>query len=380
MAFALGVARFVARKRELPKSGLYLPLLACAVVLVLYTVIGHGEAADFRLFRFVQGIWPFLLIILLLDTPRQARNIILSVSGTMFLLSLSWLPAVLTGGQFGASFIRSLQQPQATELSKSYVFIQNVGSFSYLTLLALAFVAALFFSLCVFSGKLHYYYWVGFIAVAGVILGATYAAAVLAFVVGMVMVFLLGLSSGAARGRAVMGLGLLLLAILLVALLVYINPQSGKTAERLLNPSLDPSGGARMWAIQQGVKAFLASPIIGNGAFNREVVSASGYYLVGHNTFIVAAYEFGLLFLLPYLWLFFVVGRGYVQLIRRTRRPLEKAIAVGMAASFVAAIITGFVTPVFGEPSQDAVIWLFIGLMTVWNSWLARDPEATLVA
>jgi O-antigen ligase len=147
-----------------------------------------------------------------------------------------------------------------------------------------------------------------------------------------------------------------------------------------LNPYEDPSASYRIAGFKRGVEAFRANPLIGFGAYYGEGSGAERYRAIGHNTFITAAYEYGLLFLLPFLWLLFRVGKEYIRLVRRVTRPLEKGIAIGMLASFLAAFITGFITPVFMESGQDAIIWVFIGLMTVWNYWLDRDPDAELIS
>ena len=215
-------------------------------------------------------------------------------------------------------------------------------------------------------------------AITTVVLLSTYSAALVGLIAGVLI--LLGLRRQrfgvlASRQRSLV-LPALIAGIVLVAVLL---PGGSYGFERLLGPLSDPSAKGRLSAIEQGFLAFLESPFIGHGAYNRLVITSGGHRLMGHNSYIVAAYEFGLTYLVPLIILLVAIGREYARLLRRAQRPLELALARGMFASFLAAIITGFVTPVLGEPGQDAIFWLFIGIMTVWNGWLDRDPQAILV-
>lgn len=381
LTLAIGIIQTLVKKRKLPKSRLYVPIIICISILGVFTLVGHGEVVNLRLMMFVEGLWPFALVILLLETPRQARNVLLSMAGTVFILSLILLPFLFTGGRFGSTFIRGLAQQQTgAMLSLPYTIIQESGTFQLFTLLALAMVATFLFSICIYSKKNHIFYWFSFIVMAGTLLASTFASVLIAFIIGMVLVLLLGIYYKATKGRSLAWISLIIMALLLVGVLLYVSPVGTQTAERILNPTIDPSGQSRLWAMQQGLGAFLTRPLMGNGAYNRLFITRSGYYLAGHNTFVVAAYEFGLLFLIPYLLLFALIVKEYGRLLRRVRKPIEKAMALGMTASFGTAIITGFITPVFSQVSPDAIVWLFIGLMTVWNNWLDENPEAELVA
>jgi hypothetical protein len=388
----LAAARLLTRYRRLPTSQLYAPMVACAGVLGLYTAIGYGEVTSFRLYRFVQGLWPFILVVLLVDTPTRMRKVLIAALGSLVILSILWLPGLVAGGRYaaitgaGAGYIRSLASPEEmSSIGLTEVALASFGSLGYLTLVAIALAAPVLGSVAFLTTgdwqrRLG---WLGFVLCAGAILLSTYGAAVAALLVGTVVMFLLGLRYAAAaddqtrRGHRTLRLAA---AIALLVGLAFLAPQGLATLNRLANPFEDASASARISALRQGIGAFLSRPLVGYGAFNRPVMTDTGYWLSGHNSYVVAAYEFGLVYIVPLFLLLLRIGQGCQRLIIRTTRSVERALAIGMTASFVTALITGFLTPVLGEPGQDAVFWFFVGVMTVWNDWLDKDADACLMA
>ncbi|MEM4406496.1 MAG: O-antigen ligase family protein [Candidatus Methanomethylicaceae archaeon] len=375
----LGILRFVRHKRSLPKSGGIFPLLlVCIFILVGYALVGHGEVAGLRLFRFVQGLWPFVLVLLLIETPKQAMKVLSVLLATFVLLSITWLPGLITAGKIGGNIIRSANEAQelgkgVTKISLAYVS----GNLSYLTLLAIAFVAVMALGWVIASKKARFLTLVGTLLLCAVVIWSSYASALVALISGVFILLLILMFSRTIKTFSVVSW--LLFIVAAIALIVLILPQGMTTMERIVKPSEDPSARSRMWAFSQGAQAFRANPLTGYGAYDRPKAVGGGYVLAGHNTFIALAYEFGLLFMLPYAMLFLMIARGFCQLIKRIKDKEDKVLAMSLAAVFGAAIITGFLTNVFLEPAQDAIIWLFVGLMTVWNGWLDRDHEARLV-
>lgn len=378
LTMVLGLIRLAVERRKLPKSNLYLPILMCASILGAYAVAGHGVGAAFQLFRFVQGMWPFFLLILLLDTPNQAKKVLLSIILTMIILSLLWLPGLITAGAYGGDLIRNVNSAsETTSIAQSISLVYQVGNLSSLTLLAVSFVSIAILGLFMTSPKKRLALFFCFILTAGVVLWATFAAAVLTLIAGAALVFIFGLFSKEINFSS--SFTWLILVVLIISMLITILPQGTRTFERILNPQEDASASYRIWDSKQGIQAFSQNPFIGYGSVEKPTYSSQGVLLSKHSTFIPLAFEFGLLFIIPFIWLLICIIKGYYRLINRAQRRLEKGIAIGMAASFGAAIIAGFATSVFMETGQDAIIWLFIGLMTVWNSWLDENPEAELV-
>ena len=46
------------------------------------TLVGHGDSPATRLYDFAAGLWPLVLILLLVETPRQARNVLVGMCAT----------------------------------------------------------------------------------------------------------------------------------------------------------------------------------------------------------------------------------------------------------------------------------------------------------
>lgn len=378
--FIIGLLNFVLRKKKLPKSKIYTPLLVCAMVLIFYAIIGHGDASFTRAMRFVQGLWPLVLVVLLLETPRQAKNILIDAIGTLVILSILWMPGLITAGKYGENLIRrgvtSVEGSSSiSRLSMSYA--SSVSS--YVTLIAMALVSLVLF--CLIMAKLErrkaLLVWVSFIFLAAAIMWVGYTAAMATLIMGVFLAILIGL------GNKVLSLNSAIIriavAIVLASILLMILPQGMYTFERLQEPSEDTGASVRIWDINQGVQAFVDNPLIGYGAYDTPRTSSSGQTFGIHSTFVGAAYQFGLLFIIPFIWLLLSIGMGYLKLARRASRPLEKTLAIGFLTSYLAAIFAGFLDPVFMEPGTDAYIWLFAGIMIVWNHWLDLDPKANLI-
>jgi cell division protein FtsW (lipid II flippase) len=209
------------------------------------------------------------------------------------------------------------------------------------------------------------------------VLWASYASAVVALFAGVFLAFLFFFITKIVPRRY--SVVFILVIVVSISFFVLVLPQGQQTFDRVIKPSEDLSGAARVLEINSGIQAFGANVWIGYGAYSDVTYTPSGIEMSSHSTFLPMAYQFGLLFLIPFLWLLFTIAQGYYRLVRRASRTIDKALAIGMAASFGAALITAWATPVFMEPGQDAIIWFFIGLMAVWNHWLNTNPDSVLV-
>lgn len=378
----IAIARQLVEGRPFPKSRLYLPLSICLMVLGTYAIAGHGQVASERFSRFATDLWPLVLIPMLVRTPRQARNVLLALVGSAVALALLWLPGLLALARSpNPSIVRDIAAGAVAEPSIDLALLGTTGSLSYLTLVAMALVAPVLLSVAMADRRWRVPSAAGFGVLALGILASTYAAAVAALAVGtLVTVTLLLVSPIRAERRRTRRILALLPLVGPVALLGLALPPAQAAIQRLLHPAADLSASERLFALTQGVGAFLTRPLTGYGAFDVAVVTPEGWLLGGHSSFIVMAYEFGLFLLIPFAWALVRLGREYASLLRRAQAPVEKGLTVGLAASFASALVTAFVTPVFGDVVQDAVIWTFAGLAIVWISWKQRNPQAALVA
>lgn len=379
LTLAFGIARFVlVQRRSLPRSPVYGPMAVCIIVLVAYAILGHGEAAPFRLLRFVQGMWPFIFMVLLVTTPSQVRYVLIAAIGSLVALSGLLLSGLVIGGSrlsllgIGWGEVRSVSAYDLGALAPATSVLNSLNNTFIIG--AIAMVGPVLFSLVMTANFPHR----GKIALAAFIVAAavllsTFSAGIAGLLVG-------GLFLLAIRRVSPLQYSTIAILIAAIALLMTLLPGSTYGIGRLLNPTRDISGTYRLMSIQQGFLAFLESPLVGHGASTLLRNSPKGFLLDRHSSYIPYAFEFGLIFLVPLTWLLVAIGREFVRLMRRVQRPLEKALARGMFASFIAAIAMGFLTPVLGEPMQDTIFWLFIGISTVWNGWLDHDSEAVLIA
>jgi hypothetical protein len=371
--------RHVASRRSLPKSRLYLPLALVVAVYIMFAAVKHGDVPSIRAYDFLAGMWPLVLILLLVDAPRRARNVLLGMLSATVALTVLWLPGLIALSSEGLK-ARYVVGPSATAATPAVSLLGTFGSLSVQTLVALALVAPVLLGIGLSTPRWRVPSLLGFVVLGVTVFAATYASAVAALIVGTITtlgLFLLPMG----RGRLAKATGALIaLPVIILLAAIGLSLKPGQEAlSRLANPRNDISGNVRITSLEQGWHAFLEEPLIGQGAYDTYHVTPEGWVLGGHNTFGVMAYEYGLLMLLPFLWLLWAMGRELICLLRGAITPVERGLGVGFLASLIAAIVTGFITPTFAQVFEDTILWTLIGLAIVWNNWKASDPEAILV-
>jgi O-antigen ligase len=380
VAVAGALLQHVASRRSLPKSRLYLPLALVIALYIMFAAVQHGDVPAVRAYDFLAGTWPLVLILLLVDTPRRARNVLFGMLSATVILTVLWLPGLISLSTAGLD-ARYVVEPGATAGTPAVSLLGAVGSLSVQTLVALALVAPVLLGIGLSTPRWRVPSLLGFIVLGVTIFAATYASAVATLIVGTITtVGLFLLPMGRARPARVRG-ALIVIPVIILLAAIGLSLKPGQDAlYRLTNPRNDISGSSRITSLEEGWHAFLEEPLIGQGAYNTYYVTAGGWVLGGHNTFGVMAYEYGLLLLLPFLWMLWAMGRELTCLLREAVTPVERGLGVGFLASLVAAIVTGFLTPTFAQVFQDTILWTLVGLAIVWNNWKAADAEATLVA
>ncbi len=372
--------RHVESRRWLPKTRLYLPLALVIAIYIMFAAVQHGDAPAVRAYDFLAGMWPLVLILLLVDTPRRARNVLLGMLAATVILTVLWLPGLIALSTAGTG-IRQAVSVGASADARAVSLLGAVGSLSVQTLVALALVAPVLLGIGLATPRWRVPSLLGFVVLGVTIFAATYAAAVATLMVGTIAtVGLFLLPTGRGRPARIRG-ALITLPVIILLAAIGLSLEPGRDAlYRLTNPTNDPSGSGRIASLEQGWHAFLEEPLIGQGAYNTYQVTPEGWVLGGHNTFGVMAYEYGLLMLFPFLWMLWAMGRELICLLRGAVSPVERGLGVGFLASLIAAILTGFLTPTFAQVFQDTILWTLIGLAIVWNNWKAADPEVILVS
>lgn len=365
LTLGIALARFVVQRRPLPTGLPYRPLAACAGVLAVFTVIGHGPDTGWYLYRFVQGLWPLYLAILLVETPRQARNVLIALFVSVVSFVFRYLPTLLS---------ISSNAPQA---EAPFVLARTMTG-SWQIYQAIALVLIPLFSLAMFGRqpRLRYLYGAAVVAGAFTVVGGTYLGAMLTFAMGITIVLLLGTRLGWAQWR----ISAIVLVVAVVAV-TCLSPPGRFLLNRLLNPWDDPNVSLRLRFIYiEGVQAFLESPLVGWGGYLRTYVTPGGHWLDGHSSFIPAAYQFGLVFIVPLFLVFRQVGQNYRWLLAQPLSHTERVLLVGTLAAFVTYLTFGIFAMTLFEASQDSVIWLFTGLTVVWRNWLSQGSQSRIVA
>lgn len=381
VAFLLGLASLAARKQPVIRSNLYFPILICAGVLASYALLGHGERASAFLFLFIAGLWPFALVVLLVKTPRQVRNILMVLAITVVVLSALWLPGVISSNK---TIIRQAGQqagqnnPTDPGISNTASMLFLFGSLKYPTLLAIVFTIPLFLGLIIVLKKRRFILTIGLLCLLGLLLLSTYGMVMLGVILIISLSSILFTIVGVIPKKSIIFL-IILLAVLSVFFFFFL-PQGKDTFSRLSNPYEDASASYRIWVLKQEIGDSWNSVLIGHGSYAGETMTSTGEIILGHNSFTSLFFENGLIFIVPFLYLLLAAAHGFIRLIKRTKRPIEKALAAGMAASLLSTFVLGFFDPIFMGHFQDSIIWLFIGFMTLWNNWLDDNPEAILIA
>jgi hypothetical protein len=382
---ATAMARFPLAGRHTYKSRVYLPLAIVVAVFLAESIVGHGAASGTRFYNLVAGMWPLALVVLLVETPRQARNVLVGLMATCVALTILWLPGLLTlseskSGVLGNQMRTGVKigyagNPGAVSL------LGAVGSLSVQTLVALALVVPVLLGVGMSARKGRVPALIGYTTISVTIFTATIASAVATLLVGTATVLLLIILRPSpdvyAKSR---GVAYALMVVMAITAYGMATVPGHRAFERLTDPKNDLSGEVRIYSLQQGWHAFLEQPWIGQGATDVYSYTPDGSALAGHNTWGVTAYEYGLIALVPFAWLLVAIGDELIRVLRSSRTALDTGISAGVLASFVAAFVTGFLTPTWMEVFQDTILWTFIGLAIVWNNWRASDPDAALVA
>jgi hypothetical protein len=361
-----------------PVSRMYIPLSLCVLVFALNAVAGHGPAAAERLARFAQDLWPIVLVPALVRDRRQARSVLIAMLGTLVALALLWLPGLVSLGARGsASSARAVAAggPAAPTFSASLLGVS--GAFSYETLVAMALVVPVLLGLAIgLTGWSRAAVMAGGAILGGTILLSTYASAVLALGIGaaaLLVVASFGLRSGRVN-TSVKGFIAMLCTVLVLSLLTLLLPVAQHALTRITHAATDVSGSLRLEAFDQGFHAWLASPLVGWGAYDTFAFVPGGWALAGHDGFIVMAYEFGLLLLVPFLWLLAELLGEYVRLVRASTAAVDRCLATGILASLLTAVAVALFDPVFGDVTQDTVIWTLAGLVIARRAWKLDAP------
>lgn len=380
LTLAVGLAKQAYLKEPLPASNLYIPLLVWAAILLVFVLVKHGPDAPTRAASALTGLWPLALVVLLVDTPRKARNVMLAAIVPLLFVAFLWLPALISkGGLSSSSFgysssdVRSMFSENAIRSNFGGI-MAYIGGGSWETFSMMALTWPLLLSLAFFTEKkTRLLAGLAALLILAVVLLSSFGNALFIVATGTVFVVIFGARNLSPRSLA------LVLVVVILFVSIFSFTASGRNMWDRVFSGKDPSIEGRQEAWSQGAKAFLANPFIGWGAHNDEYQTASGNWLQGHNGFLVAAYEYGLVYLAVIFFLFFIVLTNVLRLGRFKLRRNDQAIVIGIKALVATYILQFFFSGSLGIVTLDLLFWVFIGLVIVWLTWLKQGEDARLV-
>ena len=367
------------RGQRIPPTRFGAALWLFVIILLAYGILGWGdpEAAQFRAKFYILGLWSLVLPLLIINTPLKARWLIITAYGTLLAVAITVGYTMIIHGP-------SIQYSDSRLVQMRYLAQQEYGgSFvNYLVLTAIAITFPVHLSLFLdihIRRTTRLLFLLISVFMVFVILASSYTSPIVTLLIGVGFLLFFKIRRPNQLSHFFPILPFIAVGVLIFTML-HLFPGLLSSFDRLLNLQTDASGAYRSESMIQGVLAFFESPLIGHGAYNTIVVTRGGNMLGGHNSYIVAAYEFGLIFLLPLVYIILKIVQQFHRLMNRTKdRTIEHSIVQGMFAGVLAALATGFFTPVLGNLAQDSYFWLSVGLMSIWNYWLDENPDARLI-
>lgn len=149
----------------------------------------------------------------------------------------------------------------------------------------------------------------------------------------------------------IIGLAAIAVAMMVPSVALRFQDLSTETTES------GAAGNSLVWRFEYWAQALELSenPFVGAGL--RTVRAQTDVGKEPHNDFIRVYVETGLLGLSAYLWFLGSLVVAAQRSIRRTRRPLERGVAVGFAGCLVALLLLSLVSNVI---SQLVILWYFL--------------------
>ena len=375
---ALAIARFVRLKKSLPGTPLYFPWLLCLMILLAATVTGYGPDSGYLLYRLISGSWTFFLVLLLVETPHQARNVLAMAIGSVCVVAALWLPFMISftlsqpiRGVLTSSLLR-YYDPTFTGTLVSWL---GVGGVNHVVVVALTIPVLFSLTLSTASSRLRRLSGLTVIVLVLFLFFALITVPILGAILGIGIVILLELK--AARRRTLSrGLILLLLGGIVLALTPPAQLFWGHVRRGFDFPGVEP----RLLLIRSAIQVFLDNPIMGVGGYVSSYWTDDGTFVPSHTFLFTSAYQYGVVYLAAWLLIFGIVGRQAVWLLRQPLPSPARSVVVGLLASLIVTFCFAIIGSTPGDIHSSNYFWLFVGLIDTWVRWLRRSPNAPLLS
>jgi len=145
------------------------------------------------------------------------------------------------------------------------------------------------------------------------------------------------------------------------------SPLLKTTIERQRALGEDPSTQARLELMHLELKGLAeGNLLIGYGTYEGNITFQGAAPKEGHNSVSTIAFQYGLLFFVPFLLIFGIIFRKNMTNMRREGKSRQDPFLIGISAAFLVALFSLFLDPVLPMPQTASVIWLIAGLI-LWT-------------
>ena len=387
-AAGAAIAYWATRRTAWPGTRLDGLLLLCAMILAAGALSGYGREAGWRLYIFGLTLLPFFLTVLLIDSPRRARILLLCIFLPLLLRALALWPITLFYGGESGEVVRQTHGPGRDWLYWLWGFRgANVP-------LTLSFLMPPVLALMVLAPRRRERLLLALLAlvVAVALVLTTLRAALLNLMLAAILVAALG--PNRRRRRAVLIVLLPGIVWFGVVLLASYTPGVQRLLElwqRTVSAlTLDNIWQDRLWFLRYAFEVFARSPWFGVGATttlhastnpadNWVLIRGTWVFVQGHSSIGIIAYEYGIGLLLAWSALLLLTGWTLIRVYRATRHTLDRALVVGLIGIYVIVLLNALINAALHQTLPMQLFWGCMGLAVVWDRWLQRDPETRLV-
>jgi len=360
------------RRGHVETYSVYIPIFVCLLVLFVYVLINHGSSPGAILLLNIEQFWPLLLVTQFLDNSKQLKIIVIVWLLTFGVLSMLYLPALLSSGSNWIMVHSSIRHVvgdpnyQSIAYTGSSIYLVKYVAISPQSMLAMVISLPVFLGVAFAKTRIRYLAYVVISLIIATVLLSTFLAAVVALLVAIWIFVLLFLF----RRQSIKKGTAFILGFVFVLLIIGLSqsPLLKTTIERQRALGEDPSTQARLELMHLELKGLAeGNLLIGYGTYEGNITFQGAAPKEGHNSVSTIAFQYGLLFFVPFLLIFGIIFRKNMTNMRREGKSRQDPFLIGISAAFLVALFSLFLDPVLPMPQTASVIWLIAGLILVMN-------------